>query len=660
MCWKVEIQSTITNSSFLTFKNSMNGGVSTMKSIMTLLLFVLLIIHIDFGCCFSFLRFSDSPQLFKQGDPLIVKVDELTSTDAQLPYAYYSVPFCRPNPTNDSAGHLGVYLSQQLKDSPYVFRMQEPQMCRVVCCITLDELSAKSFQEKIYELYHANMVLDGLPVALRYKLLTEEADNDYYQIGYNLGLMGRYAGTVDDESIRYFIYNHLAFTVKYHKDAATDFVKIVGFEVKPSSVNHEKDKLATCNIPMEDLEETYSSGPQLVQENETIVFTYDVIFQESNVTWASRWNTYHQTQADEKQFYVTINYLVTLFLILGVVAILIMRTYHDISKYNESAILEETGWKLVHADVFRRPIYSDLLCILVGTGVQCFGTMITAVSILSVPGFILPSDWDEVWRVILFLWVLMGYFSGYSSARLYKMFEGTQWRKIAAKTAFMLPGPVAIILFTLNFITYRQNSSSALPPEAMFVLMLLWFGVSIPLVFIGSYFGFRTEAIKAPVRTSKIPREIPKQPFYKQPITSLIVGGLLPFSAIFYELSKIISTIWLYQIYHIQSFQFLGVLTLLATCGGTTIVLCYFHLCREDYRWWWTSYLTSGVSGVYLYLYAAYFLAGKLYVTKPVPALLFLGHMLIGSFAFFVLTGTVGFYACFCFTKLIYSSLKID
>lgn len=32
---------------------------------------------------------------------------------------------------------------------------------------------------------------------------------------------------------KFFIHNHLAFTVKYHKDISTDAARIVGFEVKP-------------------------------------------------------------------------------------------------------------------------------------------------------------------------------------------------------------------------------------------------------------------------------------------------------------------------------------------------------------------------------------------------------------------------------------------
>ena len=34
--------------------------------------------------------------------------------------------------------------------------------------------------------------------------------------------------------------------------------------------------------------------------------------------------------------------------------------------------MEETGWKLVHGDVFRPPPKSFLLCVFIGSGVQIF------------------------------------------------------------------------------------------------------------------------------------------------------------------------------------------------------------------------------------------------------------------------------------------------
>ena len=50
-----------------------------------------------------------------------------------------------------------------------------------------------------------------------------------------------------------------------------------------------------------------------------------------------------------------------------------------------------------------------------------------------------------------------------------------------------------------------------MPFGTLFALCFLWFGISVPLVFVGSYFGYRKPAPEDPVRTNKIPRQIPEQ-----------------------------------------------------------------------------------------------------------------------------------------------------
>lgn len=51
-----------------------------------------------------------------------------------------------------------------------------------------------------------------------------------------------------------------------------------------------------------------------------------------------------------------------------------------------------------------------------------------------------------------------------------------------------------------------QGSTLALPVGTFFLLVFLWFGVSIPLVFVGAYFGYKKPAIEHPVRTNIIAR----------------------------------------------------------------------------------------------------------------------------------------------------------
>ena len=130
-------------------------------------------------------------------------------------------------------------------------------------------------------------------------------------------------------------------------------------------------------------------------------------------------------------------------------------------------------------------------------------------------------------------------------------------------------------------------------------MLLLWGAINTPLVYVGSYFGFKTTPPETPVRTNKIPRQVPPQPWYMSPWFSALVGGVLPFGAVFIELFFILTSMWLHQTYYIFGILFLVYVILVLTCAEITIVLCYFQLCGEDYRWWWRSFFTSGSSALY-------------------------------------------------------------
>ncbi|MBA0869452.1 hypothetical protein Goshw_028203 [Gossypium schwendimanii] len=437
-----------------------------------------------------------------------------------------------------------------------------------------------------------------------------------------------------------------------------------------NSINHEykewdekNPQVTTCNKDTKNLIQG-STVPQEVDAGKEVVFTYDVTFKESDIKWASRWDTYLLMNDDQIHWFSIINSLMIVLFLSGMVAMIMMRTlYKDIANYNQletqDEAQEETGWKLVHGDVFRAPINYGLLCVYVGTGVQIFAMSLVTM-IFALLGFLSPSNRGGLMTAMVLLWVFMGIFAGYSSSRLYKMFKGTEWKRITLKTAFMFPGILFAIFFVLNALIWGEQSSGAVPFGTMFALVCLWFGISVPLVFVGSYLGFKKPAIEDPVKTNKIPRQILEQAWYMKPIFSILIGGILPFGAVFIELFFILTSIWLNQFYYIFGFLFIVFVILIITCAEITIVLCYFQLCSEDYHWWWRSYLTAGSSALYLFLYSIFYFFTKLEITKLVSGILYFGYMVIVSYAFFVLTGTIGFYACFWFVRKIYSSVKID
>ena len=168
------------------------------------------------------------------------------------------------------------------------------------------------------------------------------------------------------------------------------------------------------------------------------------------------------------------------------------------------------------------------------------------------------------------------------------------------------------------------------------------------------------QVLEYPTKTNLIPRSVPARPWYMTPVFCVLVGGVLPFGAVFIELFFILSSIWLHQFYYVFGFLLLVFLILIVTCAEISIVMCYFQLCAEDYHWWWRSFLTSGSSAGYMFAYSVFYFYTKLEITKPISALLYFSYMGITALIFFLLTGTIGFYACYWFVFKIFSAIKVD
>jgi transmembrane 9 superfamily protein 2/4 len=86
-------------------------------------------------CLFVFFFF------WLQGAELMVKVNKLTSIKTQLPYSYYTLPFCTPSKIVDSAENLGEVLrGDRIENSPYAVsfvRLDECGLTSSHACIII-------------------------------------------------------------------------------------------------------------------------------------------------------------------------------------------------------------------------------------------------------------------------------------------------------------------------------------------------------------------------------------------------------------------------------------------------------------------------------------------------------------------------------------------
>ncbi|XP_070388474.1 transmembrane 9 superfamily member 2-like [Dermacentor albipictus] len=607
-------------------------------------------------------------------------VNRLTSDESVLPYEYHHFDFCKTKELVSPVENLGqVVFGERIRLSPYKIRFLENATCVPLCNRTYsseDPSSVKRLEKLkkgMLRQYMHHWIVDNMPVT--WCRSTSDLSGQVCSMGFPMGcytfrnsvprgMCGVYSAYSKPET--FYFFNHVDLTISYHKSEkeswGSSFIeeggRILSVKVQPRSISHKHGLNCDSGEPME-LSSREFKG-QL-----TIPYSYSVTFvRNDRIRWSSRWDYILESMPQtEIHWFSIVNSVVIVLFLTGMVGMILLRTLHrDIARYNEPVsgeeAQEETGWKLVHGDVFRTPGNSMLLSVFVGSGIQIF--FMTFITLLfACFGFLSPANRGALMTCAMVLFVCLGTPAGYVSAVIYKTFGEYRWRLNMLLTALVCPGVVFSVFFVLNLLLWAKESSAAIPFTTLIALLALWFGISLPLCFVGGYFGFKRKAIEYPVRTNQIPRQIPARSFFTDPFPAIFMGGVLPFGCIFIQLFFILNSIWSSQMYYMFGLLFLVFIILIITCSETTVLLCYFHLCNEDYRWWWRSFLSSGSSALYLFFYCVYYFK-RLSITDTASTLLYFGYTFIIVFLFFLLTGMVGFISCFLFVHKIYGVVKVD
>lgn len=633
-----------------------------------------------------------------------MKVNKMTSSKTLLPIEYYKLPFCQPeNGARMDNENLGEFLAgDRIESSPYVLKMKKEMYCQQVCVTDLGQVEQRGMKKNkvvraIEKEYHNNWIVDNLSAAS--KVEDDTTITTRYWQGFPVGFVHE----IDKLA---YVHNHVNIEIMYHPvdHAASEAqrYRIVRFTVEPFSINHKfldeddkfddhdddspqleavkkiKNPIPSCDPTIGiskrqhttyDMVTEVGRLPQLASGE--VLFTYDVHWVENlELEWASRWDIYlsMDNAIPAKVHWLSIaNSLVIVFVLSAmVVAILLRNLRQDLARYNRVATdeekaddLEEKGWKLVHADVFRPPSYSPLLLsVCCGTGAQLLCMTFWTIFFSSL-GFLSPARRGALLMAELIFYVLMGSVNGYVTARLYKTFKGKAWQYATLCTALGFPGLCFGLFFMLDLIAWGYGSSDAVPFTTMLVLLVLWFGISTPLVFVGAYYGYKQDAIEYPVKTSNIPRQIPDQPWFMSVPFTVFIGGLLPFGACFVELYFILASVWMDYYYYVFGFLFLVFFILIITCAEITLLFNYFQLCNEDYHWWWRSFGNAGSTAIWVFLYSFVYFQ-QLEANSLPTYVLYFGYMGLASLGLFLMTGFIGVISTLCFNKAIFGSLKVD
>ncbi|CAM9419652.1 unnamed protein product [Chrysoparadoxa australica] len=592
------------------------------------------------------------PTKYQAGASIPIYVNELKSVTQPVPYSYYHLAYCPVKSKETLPENLGEVLEGDLTEtSSYKVAVEEQVTCQKVCEIDLGaspkNTQSWAFVGAIKEEYNVHMTLDGLPVAV-------STGDSIVHRGFPVGQL--------DERGNAYLHNHLRFTVAINPVGDNRF-NVVGFLVEPFSHDHASH-MGACPGP-EAVAAGSAPGLKLDSGTRKVTFSYDVMWQRTSMPWTQRWDIYMATMEnpDIHWFSIINSSAVVLFLTTLVAVIMVRALRTDIQQYNREDIeevKEESGWKLIHGDVLRPPSnFPMLLAVCIGTGVQLLVTVFVVLSFTAM-GLLSPNQRGAILTAIILVFVLTGSFAGYYSARLHRAFRGTSWLKTTLATAGLYPAICCSVFFFLNGALALASSSAAVSFGTLLLLLLLWLLVQTPLVFLGSYFGFKAEPEEEPVRINQIARQIPEQEWYLQNWATIPVAGILPFGAISVELFFIFTQVWLDQVYFIFGFLLLVLVILLVTCAEVSTVLCYFKLCGEDHRWWWSSLFWSGACAIYTLMYSAWYFSTQLHMTTFLSAVIYFSYTGLLALSLGLMTGCVGVFSCLWFIRKIYGSIKVD
>jgi transmembrane 9 superfamily protein 2/4 len=629
-----------------------------------------------------------------------LKVNKITSFKTLLPLDPYHLPFCDPvgGPKMDSENFGERLAGDRIQSSPYYLLMKKDMYCEQLCISNMSRdyqrgTAPNKLIRAIHNNYHNNWIVDDLPAA------SELDDGAYITTRYWQGIP---IGFIALDTGKAYIYNHVNIEIMYHELKGK--YRVVRFIVEPFSIKHDfepvlgdKDmggdesflpKRATIINPIpscisNSAKKQHTTYGMAMAPNRAaqpasgrVLFTYDVIWIENKeLKWASRWDIYltlEKASTAMVHWFSVINSTIICLVLLALITTALACCFRkERNQYNSLATDEEgaeqmyhQGWIAVRGDVFRPPTFLPMFfAVICGTGAQLLCTTFLVV-LLSAFGFLGPPHRGRLLVGAVLMFASMGIVAGYVSANLCKTFKVGNWLRATTLTAVGFPGLIFGTFILINMIEWYYQSTKAAQFTTLLLLVLLWFCVATPLVFLGASFGYTCDPIAFPFEpVDGVPHAPPQaRPWYLSVFIFLLrftCFDILPFSAIFVEFYYMMASVWMGNYYNVFGFLLLTLLITAATCAFTAVVITYFRLRREEYRWWWSSLTTSGAIGVYTFLYSF------LYFQQLEAAVLgayciFFGSMALVSLGLAAMMGFVGVWTSLWFTKRMYSSIKQD
>ena len=587
-----------------------------------------------------------------KGEPLSIQAGSLSSRRGIIPYGYTRLNICNSQKVIKAEDTLGeIITGEVLYTTDYIANTNEDEFCQVLCYNNFSEKNVNLIKKLIRRRYFTNWIVDKLPAGLiLYNPETKQTSLKYFN-GIPLGYQ---------KDGVFYIYNHYQFHILLNK-IDEDRFNVVGFNILPMSIKHNQEEAICAKDEKSILNNLEKEHQPLVEGN--ILFTYDVIFEYSDITMASRWDHYKTARAGIHWGGIILSEVLIVVITIIIGAILCRNLRADISAYNYRVSnleeINEYDWKQISGDVFRPPAVNVLLLSsMLGTGTQLF-LMITATLFFGIFGFMNPEQRANILNIGILFFCFMGLPGGYISAIFYRFWGGNSWLRVSLLTSFLFPGTLIFGYIIVNIILSIEKSNAAVRFYDIVSLFILWIFCTFPLILIGSFFGYKSKRMNVPCDINRIPSAIPDKPCYLHYKYITFITGFIGFATIFIEFNYVMSALWRHQIYFMATFIWISFLLFVIVVGEMAVLFVFLNLCRGDYNWAWKSFIMGSSPVIYIVIYSILYFF-YLRISRISSMIVYFGIMgLISAMVLFV-CGTIAVFFNFVFLKLIYSKIRKD
>ena len=461
------------------------------------------------------------------------------------------------------------------------------------------------------------------------------------------------------------------------------------FTHKSFSISYNGNRIIQVNLTSEN--PILIAVPKDDSEPLELKMTYSVTWIKTDIDYHKRFDRYLDFQFFEHQihWFALFNSFMLVIFLVGMVTMVLLRALkkdyermsiadttalnnnnnigNDIEDINYNELIEETGWKKLHGDIFRKPENLTIFCAIIGTGYQIYCSLLLVI-LLAISGKVYDAR-GTIATAFVVTYCLTSLISGYTSSMTFLEYCGidspkkdSDWKITMILTGILFPSIIFMIIFFLNILSLSYKSTNAITFGTFIVMLIIWF-ISLILLLLGtlaSRYSFIYKKKICPVNKNFI-RPLPSdKAWYMNPIIFCSSVGILPFGSIFIEMYYIFNSFWNYKFYYVFGFMFLVfiILTIVTMC--VTIVSTYLLLNTEDYRWKWFSIFSGGSTALYVFLYSMFYFYTKTQMNGFFQTSFYFGYMFLFSLSIFFMCGTIGFVGTQLFIKRIYKNIKIE